>query len=194
MYSVNMNQRMEQYSNRRIMCTQMKDFVIVKQPQEKKKFLTHFLLLLTCCVCFQYKHVCCFTYFQLSCFDVTIAIHTKQEKRCFSHLKDLTLLLLLIPHIQSLLSTMQRKNKIEKWQYMAGSRVVRPALLASSMERIAAKGGRRQSVKIPAKGQEQICSDKCTCCHTEMEVEYQFSIPSSHCILTWSQAAPELTL
>ena len=36
MYSVNMNQGMEKYSNRRIMCTQMEEFVIVKQLEGKK--------------------------------------------------------------------------------------------------------------------------------------------------------------
>ena len=37
-------------------------------------------------------------------------------------------------------------EKIEKWQNMAGSREVRPALLAGIREGIAARGSRRQSV------------------------------------------------
>ena len=36
MYSVNMNERMEKYSSRRIMCTQIEEFVIVKQLEGKK--------------------------------------------------------------------------------------------------------------------------------------------------------------
>ena len=36
MYSVNMNQCMEKYSNSRIMCTQMEEFMIVKQLEGKK--------------------------------------------------------------------------------------------------------------------------------------------------------------
>ena len=36
MYGVNMNRRMEKYSNRRNMCTQMEEFVIVKQLEGKK--------------------------------------------------------------------------------------------------------------------------------------------------------------
>ena len=42
---------------------------------------------------------------------------------------------------------MRWQNKIEKWEYMAGSREVRPALLADIGEGIAARGSRRQSVK-----------------------------------------------
>ena len=36
MYSVNMNRRMEKYSNGRIMCTQMEEFMIVKQLEGMK--------------------------------------------------------------------------------------------------------------------------------------------------------------
>ena len=42
---------------------------------------------------------------------------------------------------------MRWKNKIEKWQYMAGNREVGPVLLDGIREGIAAQGSRRQSVK-----------------------------------------------
>ena len=37
----------------------------------------------------------------LSClvFDVTVTIHSKQEKRCCTHVKDFTLLFPFVPHI-----------------------------------------------------------------------------------------------
>ena len=92
-------------------------------------------------VCAVLRIFCCLV------FDVTVTIPTKQEKRCWAHVKDFTLFFPFVPHIYPLLLAMRWENRMEKWQNMAGSREVRPALLAGSREGIAARGSRRQSVK-----------------------------------------------
>ena len=133
-YSLNMNRCMAQYCIR-ITFTRTEDFMIAKQPLGK---IRSFWLFSFCCwrrfvyvpnvtMCVVLRTFKCFV------FDVTFMLHTKQEKRCSAHIKDFTLLFPMISQCNHCYWHLDGK-KIKKWQNMASSREVWPALLASSRE------------------------------------------------------------